>query len=195
MALYSIESEQCLGMSHSGAVTVNGESAVELSDEEVDILVKLIKEKGTTDVEELDLENLHPAIYKKLDEAYYRMTFKGEEIHKLTEAFFGGRLVFDFYKLMDYSEKNLGFDLFIDPEDFFSKEDLAYYKEKPKEYNEIIDEAKSEAFLDWLVDYVYDLTDDEARDFFYNHMDADLDACGLQYAVKIPQAIINKAKG
>ena len=43
MALYSIESEQCLGMSHSGAVTVNGESAVELSDEEVDILVKLIK--------------------------------------------------------------------------------------------------------------------------------------------------------
>ena len=34
MALYSIESEQCLGMSHHGAVTVNGESAVELSDEE-----------------------------------------------------------------------------------------------------------------------------------------------------------------
>ena len=55
MALYSIESEQCLGMSHHGAVTVNGESAVELSDEEVDILVKLIKEKGTTDVEALDL--------------------------------------------------------------------------------------------------------------------------------------------
>ena len=73
MALYSIESEQCLGISHSGAVTVNGESAVELSDEEVDILVKLIKEKGTTDVEELDLENLHPDIYKKLDEAYYDM--------------------------------------------------------------------------------------------------------------------------
>ena len=46
MALYSIESEQCLGMTHfGGAVTVNGESAVELSDEEVDILVKLIKEK------------------------------------------------------------------------------------------------------------------------------------------------------
>ena len=57
MALYSIESEQCLGMSHHGAVTVNGESAVELSDEEVDILVKLIKEQGTTDVEALDLEN------------------------------------------------------------------------------------------------------------------------------------------
>ena len=36
MALYSIESEQCLGMSHHGAVTVNGASAVELSDEEVD---------------------------------------------------------------------------------------------------------------------------------------------------------------
>ena len=180
-------------MSHSGAVTFNGESAVELSDDEVDILVKLIKEKGTTDVKELDLENLHPVIYKKLDEAYYKMTFRGEEIHKLTEVFFSGRLVFDFYNLMDSCEKNLGFDLFLNPEDFFNEEDLAYYKENPEEYNEIIDEAKSEAFFDWLIDYVYDLTDDEARDFFYNHMDADLDMCSLQYAVKIPQAIINKA--
>lgn len=38
MALYSIESEHCLGISHSGAVTVNGESAVELSDEAQDFL-------------------------------------------------------------------------------------------------------------------------------------------------------------
>ena len=73
MALYSIESEQCLGMSHSGAVTVNGESAVELSDEEVDILVKLIKENKSTDVQDLDLEHLHPDIYEKLDEAYCQM--------------------------------------------------------------------------------------------------------------------------
>ena len=71
MALYSIESEQCLGMSHSGAVTVNGESAVELSDEEVDILVKLIKEKDSTDVKDLDLKHLHPDIYEKLDDDYY----------------------------------------------------------------------------------------------------------------------------
>ena len=35
MALYSIESEQCLGMAHfGGEVTVNGEGTVELSDEE-----------------------------------------------------------------------------------------------------------------------------------------------------------------
>lgn len=81
MALYSIESEQFLGMSHSGAVTVNGESAVELSDEEVDILVKLIKENGTTDVEELDLENLYPDIYEKLDDAYRDMAYDAEEMH------------------------------------------------------------------------------------------------------------------
>ena len=83
MALYSIGSEQCLGMSHHGAVTVNGESAVELSDEEVDILVKLIKEKGTTDVEDLDLENLYPDIYEKLADSYRDMVYIAEELHWL----------------------------------------------------------------------------------------------------------------
>lgn len=74
MALYSIESEQCLGMAHfGGAVTVNGESAVELSDEEVDILVKLIKEKNTVNVDELDIATTHPDLYEKLDNAYREM--------------------------------------------------------------------------------------------------------------------------
>ena len=46
----------------------------------------------------------------------------------------------------------------------------------------------------WLNDYVEDLSDDEARDFFYNHMDADLNLDDIDYTVEIPQAIIAKAK-
>ena len=105
MALYSIESEQCLGMSHSGAVTVNGESAVELSDEEVDILVKLIKEKDTTDVEDLDLKNLHPDIYEKLRKAYYKMAYDAEEMHWLWEGYYNGYYEYDFDELKDYCKK------------------------------------------------------------------------------------------
>ena len=187
MALYSIESEQFLGMSHSGAVTVNGESAVELSDEEVDILVKLIKEKGTTDVEELNLENLHPTIYKKLDEAYYDMAYKAEEMHWLWEGYYSGYFEYDEDKLKEYCKANCGFSY------VFNKEENGYDEdEEVDEY--VIEDAENEAFSEWLDEYLIGLSDDEVRDFFYNHMDADLDMCGLQYAVKIPQAIINKAK-
>ena len=194
MALYSIESEQCLGMSHHGAVTVNGESAVELSDEEVDILVKLIKEKGTTDVEALDLENLYPDIYEKLDDAYRDMAYNAEEMHWLWEGYNNGYYEYDVYELMDYCEKNLGFSYEFKPEEYFDEDDLEYYKEDPESYEDEIEEAKSEAFSEWLDDYVSGLDDDEARDFFYEHMDADLNMDDVEYTVGIPQAIINKAK-
>lgn len=194
MALYSIESEQCLGMSHSGAVTVNGESAVELSDEEVDILVKLIKEKDSTNVKELDLEHLHPDIYEKLREAYYNMAYDAEEMHWLWEGYHNGYFEYDFDELMAYCEKELGFSFEFKPEEYFDEDDLEYYKEYPESYEDEIYELKGEAFSEWLSDYVSGLSDDEARDFFYNHMDADLDMDNVEYTVEIPEAIIAKAK-
>lgn len=124
MALYSIESEQSLGISHSGEVTVNGESAVELSDEEVDILVRLIKEKNSTDVEELDLENLYPAIYSKLDEAYYDMAYNAEEIHWLWEGYYNHYFEYDEDKLMNYCEKISAFPLSSNPRNISTKTNL-----------------------------------------------------------------------
>ena len=195
MALYSIESEQCLGMSHHGAVTVNGESAVELSDEEVNILVKLIKEKGTTDVEALDLENLYPDIYEKLDEAYSDMAYRAEEIHWLWEGYNNGYFEYDSEKLMDYCEKELGFEFEYDVKDYYldDPEDLEE-GEEPEIDEDMLEEDKSDAFSEWLDDYLSDLSDDEARDFFYNHMDADLNMDGVEYTVGIPDAISAKAK-
>ena len=195
MALYSIESEQCLGMSHHGAVTVNGESAVELSDEEVDILVKLIQEKNSTDVGDLDLETLHPDIYKKLDEAYSDMAYRAEEIHWLWEGYNNGYFEYDSEKLMDYCEKELGFEFEYNVKDYYldNPEDLEE-GEEPEIDEDMLEEDKSDAFSEWLDDYLSDLSDDEARDFFYNHMDADLNMDGVEYTVGIPEAIIAKAK-
>jgi hypothetical protein len=195
MALYSIESEQCLGMSHHGAVTVNGESAVELSDDEVDILVKLIQEKNSTDVGDLDLETLHPDIYKKLDEAYSDMAYRAEEIHWLWEGYNNGYFEYDSEKLMDYCEKELGFEFEYDVKDYYldDPEDLEE-GEEPEIDEDMLEEDKSDAFSEWLDDYLSDLSDDEARDFFYNHMDADLNMDGVEYTVGIPEAIIAKAK-
>ena len=195
MALYSIESEQCLGMSHHGAVTVNGESAVELSDEEVDILVKLIQEKNSTDVGDLDLETLHPDIYKKLDEAYSDMAYRAEEIHWLWEGYNNGYFEYDSEKLMDYCEKELGFEFEYDVKDYYldDPEDLEE-GEEPEIDEDMLEEDKSDAFSEWLDDYLSDLSDDEARDFFYNHMHADLNLDDVEYTVEIPLAIIAKAQ-
>ena len=194
MALYSIESEQFLGMSHTGEVTVNGESAVELSDEEVDILVKLIKENNSTDVEELDVENLHPDIYSKLDEAYHDMAYNAEEIHWLREGYDNHYFEYDEDKLMDYCEKNLGFSFEFKPEEYFDEDELEDYKESPDSYEDEIYEEKNRVFSEWLDDYVESLSDDEARSFFYDHMDADLDMDNVDYTVEIPVAIIKKAE-
>ena len=195
MALYSIESEQCLGMSHSGAVTVNGESAVELSDEEVDILVKLIKEKESTDVGDLDLETLHPDIYEKLREAYYDMAYRAEEMHWLWEGYENGYFEYDIDELMAYCMMNLDYSFEFNPKEYFDSEyDIEEYTYDPESFEDDVYEAKCQNFHEWLSDYVSGLSDDEARDFFYNHMDADLYLDDIDYTVEIPQAIIAKAK-
>ena len=51
MALYSIENDICLGISHSGAVNVESEGYVELSDEEVAKIFALIDENVTLEEE------------------------------------------------------------------------------------------------------------------------------------------------
>ena len=195
MALYSIESELCLGMSHHGAVTVDGESAVELSDEEVDILVKLIKEKESTDIGDLDLEDLYPDIYQKLDKAYYKMAYDAEEMHWLWEGYNNGYYEYDTVKLMNYCERELGFKFEYDEKDYYldDPEDLEE-GEEPDIDEDQIEEDKNDAFSEWLNDYLSDLSDDEAHDFFYNHMDADLNMDDVEYTVGIPQTIITKAK-
>lgn len=194
MALYSIESEQCLGISHSGAVTVNGESAVELSDAEVAILVKLIKENDTTDVEELDLETSHPDIYNKLKDAYYKMAYDAEEIHWLWEGYYNGAFQYDTEELMEYCEKELDFSFEFKPEEHFNEFELEDFQEDPESYEDEINDLKYEAFNEWLDDYVSGLSDKEARDFFYHHMDADLNLDDIEYEVEIPGAIIKMAE-
>ena len=66
MAFYRIENELDLGMSHSGAVVIDGESTVELTDEDVEILVNLIREKHSINVRKLGINAMYPELYEKL---------------------------------------------------------------------------------------------------------------------------------
>lgn len=186
MAEYKIECEQCLGISHSGAVYTNGESTVELSDEEVATLVQLIREKDTTDVEQLGLKTSHPDLYKKLDDAYGDMARHAEYMHWLWEGYENGYYEYDEDELMAYCERECGFsfeydeDEYLDDDEQLDEEQMGY--------------AKSDAFRSWLDDYVRSLSDDDAADFFNEHMDAGVEVDDVEYTVAIPDDIIQKAK-
>jgi len=186
MAEYKIECEQCLGFSHSGPVYTEGESTVELSDEEVATLVKLIQEKNTTDVDKLDLKSSHPNLFKKLDDAYCKMARHAEYMHWLWEGYENGYYEYDEEELMSYCGRECGFSFEYDENDYLNdngeldEEELGY--------------AKSDAFTSWLDDYVRSLSDDDAADFFNEHMDAGVEVDDVEYTVAIPEEIIQKAK-
>ena len=80
---FDIENEICLGISHSGAVMTEETGILELDDNEVSLLINIIKEKKTSDVDELGIEESHPNLYEKLRQAYYDMAYKAEELHWL----------------------------------------------------------------------------------------------------------------
>ena len=80
---FDIENEICLGISHSGAVMTEETGILELDDNEVSLLINIIKEKKTSDVDELGIEESHPDLYEKLRQAYYDMAYKAAELHWL----------------------------------------------------------------------------------------------------------------
>ena len=80
---FDIENEICLGISHSGAVMTEGAGILELDDNEVSLLINIIKEKKNCDVDELEIEETHPDLYEKRRQAYYDMAYKAEELHWL----------------------------------------------------------------------------------------------------------------
>ena len=195
MALYSIESAKFLAMPHMGEETINGECAVELFNYEVDTLVKLIKENKSTKVKDLHLEYLYPSLYQKLDKAYFKKAYKAKVIHKVLKHFQEDCLEYAPYGLINYCEDNLGFSYKFKPEDYFDEVELYYYYNDPDSYEDEIDEVTRDIFSRWLQHYLTNLTDDEARDFFYDITHEDIVEHFVDYTVRIPSAIIKKARG
>ena len=196
MAKYNIECKQFLGYSHSGSVYAEGESTVDLTDEEVTTLVELIRQKGTSDVEELDLESSHPDLYAKLDKAYHDMAVHAETMHWLWEGYENGYYEYDEDELMDYCERELDFTFEYDEDDNLDEDD-ELDDDDDDELDDDDDEqyyAKLRTFHSWLDDYLHSLSDDDAASFMEEHMDADINMDYVDYTVKIPQAIINKAQ-
>lgn len=195
MANFEIECEVSLGLSHYGEVTENGKGSVELTDEETEVLINLIREKKTTDVNVMGLKESHPAIYEKLDKAYHKLAYKTEELHWLINGFENGYFEYDLDEVMKYCEEHCGYEFVLKKDilpDNVSPEFIATFLEVFKDNADF----KRQDFCKWLPDYLSGINIEEACDFMYSHLNAEVDMDDdVNYVVGIPPAIIDMSNG
>lgn len=173
----------CLGISHCGGVYAEGSGEIELTDEEIQSLVNLIRENGgCTDVEELGLREALPEIYGKLDRAYHDAAYDAEYRHWIIEGYENG-----YYEtpddLVERCTEELGFASQLKEEDFTDED--GEIDEDDFEY------AKEEEFNQWLTDHYNSLSEDEAISFIEKYIGLEVDmSTGVDYVVEIPSEII-----
>ena len=185
MALYDIEYMNCLGISHYGEEYVESSGVVELTDDDAAKIIELIRKEGTSDIEALKLKEVYPDIYKKLDEAYYKMAYDAEELYWLRFGYENDGCDCDYNELMEYCKENCGFKFEYNEKDYIKD---GKFDEGSMEDDEI------DAFDEWLNDYIYSLDDDEARDFLKNKMGDEVNLDEITYEVAIPEEIIEMAE-
>ena len=184
MPTFDIESEICLGFSHSGGVYNSAYGEVELSDDEVNQLIVLMREKDSSDIEELNLEEELPEIYKKLDEAYRETAYTAEEEHWLEEGYYRNECHdFKDEDMIEFLKSKDAWHFEYDEEDVLD------------ENGEIDQEALEDLEYDYLHqtaidDYYYSVHGEERYDFLRNQMGIIVDPEGCDYEVKIPEAIV-----
>ena len=75
----------CLGFCHSRGVEVDDRVSVELTDDEVNEVLKILREKGTNYFYRTDLERESPKLYKKLHGTFRHTAYIASELHWLSE--------------------------------------------------------------------------------------------------------------
>lgn len=183
MPRFEIEVDICLGFSHSGGVYNDGFGEVELSDKEVEQLVNLMKEKGTSDIEELELQEMFPEIYDKLDAAYRSVAYQAEEEHWLDEGYYHEECHnFDNSEMIEYLKEKGFWNFEYDEEE--------YKDENGQIDKDALEWAESDYLSEAMDDYLGSLDGEERYDFLRNKVGIAVDPEGCEYEIKIPDEIV-----
>jgi hypothetical protein len=199
MAEYGISAESFLGDYCNGeAEYVDADGTVELSDDDVQKLVDLIRENdGETDVKVLDLKGLYPEIFNTLAAAYREISCEAQRRYWIEKNFEDK----DFMEPADLMERMEDEGLFTYEEDLdaIREENGLDADEEPDE--DTLEEAKTDAFHEWLDEYLSDLSFEEKIDFFSDYYnwyipgDVNIDPSECEYEVLIPEEIVRLADG
>ena len=184
MPKFNLNFTHSLGWSHMGDVTEDAKGTVEFSDEELAALVALIKSKNSADVGVLNLQEERPEIYNKLDEAIGEAVVKAERHHWLLGGFYEGAYEYDVYEVMEYCEENCGFEFIYDEEE--------YMDEDGELDEDALEDARQEAFDEWLPDYIESLDLPERSKFIQEQLNGEVDMSSVEVDcdVFIPEEIV-----
>ena len=181
----TIDEDLCLGYSHCGSVCANAYGEFEMADADVETLVALIREKGTTDINELGIEQSHPTIYDLLEKEIYKIYQIAVTAHFIREE------INDYFEyddgVIDYCIQKYGFD----PDEECEDEDYGdeEYEDEEEEY-----EAKLHSrFVNWISFYAETLSDKELVDFNSDTVNIAVDFYADEFALEIPRQIIDLA--
>ena len=174
----------------------------EMPDEYVETLVALIREKATTDIDELGVYDSHPAIYKLLREEINNIRYYSARNHAMRELIFNAECEWDVDtdELIDYCRQNCGFkDSYFDEED---EEDLGFDDDGDfdEEAYAKAQREKEEEFYDrfwaWYHHYVDTAPYEDIDELFHELYDTEYEcdfSHGYDTAPFIPQQIIDMA--
>ena len=182
MAVFDISDDVCMGWSCTGPVYDDGTGSVVLSKRDVETLVKLIREKGTTDVEELGLESAHPKLYQKLYRAYYKMDAEATIRHWLWQGYQYGEYDEQMEALKKYCRRYCGWH----PDSHFGWDDEM--DEDDIEYEENMD------FQRWFGKFFDEVDIKKLEHIFYHVLKAEPVDEMMEPYVQIPKAIIDMAQ-
>lgn len=164
---------------------------IDLTSDEVNTLVQLIRETGETDAESMGLQDVDEALYDKLQEQCQEIADLAAELAYLKEGF---DIEADEYhenpeEAIEECEQDGTFE--------FDYDEADYLDEDGNLDEDALWEAKQEAFESWVDDQRFSLEGEELRDFYYNvvGVSLDLDACSIPDAdIVIPDEIIRIAQ-
>ena len=186
MPKFNFNFTHSLGWSHMGDVTAEAKGAVEFSDEELAALVALMKSKNSQDVGELNLEEELPEVYQKLDEAIREAVVEAERHHWLLGGFYEGAYEYDVYEVMEYCEENCGFEFIYDEEE--------HMDEDGELDEDALEDARQEAFDEWLPGYLEMLDVPECCAFIEEQLNGEVEVDEeMECEVFIPHEIIKLA--
>lgn len=109
MAQYEIKFNREDGWSYGNGNIPIESAFVELSDEEVQTLVDLMKQQNTYDASALGIEKTHPGIFEKLKEACDSIAFDIALAEALRDAHYNDEEDLFLEKLYEYCKKNCGY--------------------------------------------------------------------------------------
>ncbi len=182
----TVEEDLCLGYSHSGSIWTHAHGEFEMADADVETIVALIREKKTTDIDELGIEQSHSAIYEQLNEEIDLMRYYSARGHSMREAIFNAECEWDvdIDELIDYCRQNCGFK-----DSYFDEE--AYAKAQREKEEDFYDR-----FWAWYHHYVDTAPNEDIDKLFHRLYDTEYE-CDFNFDYDtdpfIPQQIIDLA--